>query len=49
MAKPKAPETQRPKHGRLVRLTHWVKRTCPDGHGCPPKLLDILSGSGGGC
>ncbi len=52
MAPPKAPDDQRPKHGRIVRLKHWAKRTCPDKNGCPPKLIDIIrnrDGAGGGC
>lgn len=35
------------------RLHHWAKRTCPDGHGCPPTLWNVLTGhkhgGGGGC
>jgi hypothetical protein len=38
-----------PRKSRLVRFAYWLARTCPDGHGCPPKLSDILSGAGGGC
>jgi hypothetical protein len=35
-----------------TRLTHCAHGTCPHGHGCPPRLLDIvrgLWGGGGGC
>ena len=32
---------------KLYRLWCWIIRKCPDGHGCPPKIANIIKSDGG--